>query len=488
MNESAVESDEDRQIREAVFMKLEQFHKSDQNVIKAITIENCARAMRVLIHEEASRLGFASRSLLKNECDDDADVLDVRVFRKKNYSDRASVLSDDDHGLIGDCCENDDGSRYTENERGKATIEREFDLHRELNLQRNSANNIINCDLVRRKYHKLAMKIHPNERAKGKCQGWCDDCGMLLELNRWFRFAHAPPAPPLYEVKSEHWKKLMTMNDQRKMRAYKEDYEEMGRSIVDSCLVCFTQRKKRLGLLDCKEFDEQAGVVRIRDLNVFGNEKSESGVFGNLREMYCLRVDSDDDDDDDEQNKVCSKWVTRAHYATKKFKKLTIAYLCLKDKARAEIYKEHGWVGLKKHESLYAEEDIFECDPWKVYDDFFDGVCEEDRQYLLFNAGGDDDDDDDDDDDRMEEENEEEEESSEEDNNEDDEEEEELKLLKEAKEFSAAALKENKVMHQRHQKFPAINVGIPKHERFDVEEEDEQVEDIWQTSLAKLAK
>ena len=52
MNESAVESDEDRQIREAVFMKLEQFHKSDQNV-KAITIENCARAMRVLIHEEA---------------------------------------------------------------------------------------------------------------------------------------------------------------------------------------------------------------------------------------------------------------------------------------------------------------------------------------------------------------------------------------------------------------------------------------------------
>ena len=114
MNESAVERDGDRQIREAVFMKLEQFHKSDQNV-KAITIENCARAMRVLIHEEASRLGFASRSLFKNECDDDADVLDVRVFRKKNYSDRASVLSDDDHGLIGDCCENDDGRRYTEN-------------------------------------------------------------------------------------------------------------------------------------------------------------------------------------------------------------------------------------------------------------------------------------------------------------------------------------------------------------------------------------
>ena len=60
----------------------------------------------------------------------------------------------------------------------------------------------------------------------------------------------------------------------------------------------------------------------------------------------------------------------------------------LRQAERARILDEHGYQALVKSES-YLEEDVFDADPWEVYDRFFRGEDEEDRQYLLLHGGGD---------------------------------------------------------------------------------------------------
>ena len=64
-----------------------------------------------------------------------------------------------------------------------------------------------------------------------------------------------------------------------------------------------------------------------------------------------------------------------------------MAYLALRDPARCRVYDEHGYGALVKAEA-YAEDDVFDADPWDVYDRFFAGEDEEDRQYLLLHGGG----------------------------------------------------------------------------------------------------
>ena len=77
------------------------------------------------------------------------------------------------------------------------------------------------------------------------------------------------------------------------------------------------------------------------------------------------------------------------------FQRVTVAYLVLRDPARCRVYDEHGYGALVKAEA-YAEDDVFDADPWDVYDRFFAGEEEEDRQYLLLHGGGGGDDSDDD--------------------------------------------------------------------------------------------
>ena len=79
---------------------------------------------------------------------------------------------------------------------------------------------------------------------------------------------------------------------------------------------------------------------------------------------------------------------TRFAAAATRFQRVTVAYLVLKDTERARVYDEHGYGALVKSES-YLEDDVFDADPWDVYERFFKGEDEEDREYLLLNGGDD---------------------------------------------------------------------------------------------------
>ena len=104
----------------------------------------------------------------------------------------------------------------------------------------------------------------------------------------------------------------------------------------------------------------------------------------------------DDDPGDDVDDPRNLSGVTRFAAACAKFQRVTVAYLALRDPARCRVYDEHGYGALVKAEA-YAEDDVFDADPWDVYDRFFAGEDEEDRQYLLLHGGGAGDDSDDDD-------------------------------------------------------------------------------------------
>lgn len=105
------------------------------------------------------------------------------------------------------------------------------------------------------------------------------------------------------------------------------------------------------------------------------------------------RLDDDPGDDVDDPRNLSG--VTRFAAACAKFQRVTVAYLVLRDPARCRVYDEHGYGALVKAEA-YAEDDVFDADPWDVYDRFFAGEEEEDRQYLLLHGGGGGDDSDDD--------------------------------------------------------------------------------------------
>ena len=89
-----------------------------------------------------------------------------------------------------------------------------------------------------------------------------------------------------------------------------------------------------------------------------------------------------------------AKETTRFAAEVARFQRVTIAYLTLRDPERLRVLDEHGYAALVKSEAL-SERDVFDCDPWDVYERFFAGEDEEDRQYLLLHGGAEDSDDED---------------------------------------------------------------------------------------------
>ena len=76
---------------------------------------------------------------------------------------------------------------------------------------------------------------------------------------------------------------------------------------------------------------------------------------------------------------------------------VSAAFHVLKDSDRFKIYREHGYEGLVKSER-YAECDVFDLDGFTMYESFFAGEDEEDRQYLLLCPEAESDDEDENDD------------------------------------------------------------------------------------------
>ena len=138
---------------------------------------------------------------------------------------------------------------------------------------------------------------------------------------------------------------------------------------------------------------------------------------------------------------------------------------------------------MKKHEKNYSDVNIFECDPWEIYEDFFEGKDEDDRQYLLFNG--------------IDVESSDSEENMMDDDDGDDDSEENLNLLKRAKEMAKEQeqQEQKKVIMSKSAsanevlKFPFQQSRVcGTHDRFvDEEEEEEKKEDIWQTTISKAA-
>ena len=72
--------------------------------------------------------------------------------------------------------------------------------------------------------------------------------------------------------------------------------------------------------------------------------------------------------------------------ATKMFRRVALAHRVLgKDHELRGIYDALGWQGLVKAD-VYAERSIFAVNAFAQYDDFFSGVDEDDRQYLLLHG------------------------------------------------------------------------------------------------------
>ena len=478
------DDDEEEKIPRRILEELRAFfllQKEDDNGVVAASLtvsldENSATtAVRTRIHEFVRKEGknkFGSRTIEATN--------QIRVFRKKDYfsNNKREEEEEEEEIEAGEL----PSSSYTEHELGNLELRR-FDFRKRLELRKDAK---INADVARSKYHKLSQRLHPSYLGGGgggagkKQCGWCDQCGMLLELGRWYRFTTTSAAAAAAAAMGE-----------------REDQRETSSYLTDICRVCLemekNKRRNRNNNNAYVEMEKSGELVLIKDLSAFGEKGSE------LREMYCCSSSSsdedEDNDDDDDDDAVI---ITRAHKATLDFKKLTVAYLCFRDPSRTEIYENFGFDQLKRHEENYSDVNIFECDPWEVYEDFFEGKDEDDRQYLLFN--GMDVESSDSEDEMMEKEEEEEEEEEEEDDTDEDmdeDSEEDLKLLEQAKEMAKEEQHEQKkkvIMSKSTSanevlKFPFYkSSGV--HDRFvddDEDEEEEKKNDIWSTTISKAA-
>ena len=495
-NNHESQNDGDGSIPESVLKEFEEFLKDNNNESKnnnSITFSETQLSLpvRVLIHQMVKEKGknmLGSRTI--------SETNQIRAFRKKDYFSNKEGDEDKEEDK-----EEEEEEQRTRFERGNIELNDAFDFFLELKLKtknggRSSSSSLkINADVARSKYHKLSQRLHPsyNAASSGRKRGWCDQCGMLLELGRWYRF---------------------TTTTGSRSRSGEKDEQNGGETaddLTDICRVCLEKKKKNVrrnfstnkGRRDetenaYLEMEKNGELVLIKDLSAFGEKGSE------LREMYCCSLNDDESDDEREKsnnnnnNKKKTILLTRAHKATLDFKKLTVAYLCFKDPSRTEIYKTFGFDQLKKHEENYSDVNIFDCDPWEVYEDFFEGKDEDDRQYLLFNGVDLESSDSDLEEDMMVEE-EAEEEKEEEEEDMDDDSEEDLNLLKQAKEMAKQQQQQKKVIMSKSTsanevlKFPFYQPGGVggTHNRFvdndDNEEDDEKKEDIWSTTISKAA-
>ena len=496
-NNDESQNDGDGSIPESVLKEFEAFLKDNNDNSKnnnSITFSETQLSLpvRVLIHQMVKEKGknmLGSRTI--------SETNQIRAFRKKDYFSNKEGDEDKEED------KEEEEQQRTRFERGNIELNDAFDFFLELKLKTNgkrssSSSLKINADVARSKYHKLSQRLHPsyNAASSGRMRGWCDQCGMLLELGRWYRFT------------------TTTGSRSRSGEKDERDGGETADDLTDICRVCLEKKKKKKkmrtnfstnkGRRDetenaYLEMEKNGELVLIKDLSAFGEKGSE------LREMYCCSLNDDESDDEREKSnndkKKNSILLTRAHKATLDFKKLTVAYLCFKDPSRTEIYKTFGFDQLKKHEENYSDVNIFDCDPWEVYEDFFEGKDEDDRQYLLFNGVDLESSDSDLEEDMMVEE-EAEEEKEEEEEDMDDDSEEDLNLLKQAKEMAKQQQQQQqqkKVIMSKSTsanevlKFPFYQPGGVggTHNRFvdndDNEEDDEKKEDIWSTTISKAA-
>lgn len=84
---------------------------------------------------------------------------------------------------------------------------------------------------------------------------------------------------------------------------------------------------------------------------------------------------------------AADRYTSRDDYAAEvvTFRQVCLAFVALRDDAKCAIYLRGGFEHLRASEE-YQEPSIFSLDAQHIYDDFFNGVDEDDRNFLLFNG------------------------------------------------------------------------------------------------------
>ena len=218
-----------------------------------------------------------------------------------------------------------------------------FDVHAELKISKDNSNP---AGRARAAYHREAIKWHP-DNATPTPSGTCRACGCVLQFKRWVR-----------------------------ARSATDDVT------IDACSTCFETATRDGG-------GGGGGGDARKDADAFPELVEGERVFvesladlGEAKSTYESKTESG---------------CTKAMSACRKLQRLGVAFHVLKDSDRFKIYREHGYEGLVKSER-YAESDVFDLDGFTMYESFFAGEDEEDRQYLLLCPEAESDDEDENDD------------------------------------------------------------------------------------------
>lgn len=283
---------------------------------------------RRAIHEEARRRHVRAKSVDAN--DGSRAVALTRDGVDENPAKRNKVYRDED---VADECKDgeEEFARWAEMHGYTDMRTTPFDVYDELKISKESTNP---AGRARATYHTQSLKWHPSEtllsssadEGEPTSRGFCDSCQCVLQFGRWFH-AH---------VRGER-----------------------GR---DFCSTCVKLSKRVTGREYDRRFDAGPLVINDESILVKSMEDLESD-----REAYESSLGSG---------------VTKAVVACQKLQRLGIAFSVFKDIDRFRLYKELGWDALVKSER-HSESDIFDLDGFTVYDRFFAGEDEDDRQYLL---------------------------------------------------------------------------------------------------------
>ena len=303
---------------------------------------------RRAIHEEARRRGVRAKSVdlangtravaltrRANEDEDEDEDGDETATRR-----RKARRVDDSDDTAEDDREDEEDARARELVGYVDLRETPFDVHAELKISKDNSNP---AGRARAAYHREAIKWHP-DNATPTPSGSCRACGCVLQFKRWVRARSAT-----------------------------------DEAMIDACSTCFE--------------------TATRDGGGGGGARKDADAFPGLVEGERVVVESlaDLGEAKSTYESKTESGCTKAMSACRKLQRLGVAFHVLKDSDRFKIYREHGYEGLVKSER-YAESDVFDLDGFTMYESFFAGEDEEDRQYLLLCPEAESDDEDENDD------------------------------------------------------------------------------------------
>ena len=372
---------------------------------------------RAAVHDAARELGLASKS----EGSDDDGTRAVRVFARKrpawthasagmaNGDARASAAEADDTAAAADASPHGPSAF---DESLMDTRDAPFDMYKALRIPRREGGGYSGGTArARASYHREAVRCYPaSEGRPGR--GACDGCGGALRLGRWMH----RPAPPRADAPA----------DDPEFGLMDDEEDDGGDAIVASA-VCVNAGTNAGARENRSEGPEPTPPRRLRrrdlcppcfaretrarpwpgarrgDVHAADPAEGFAAVAGPEAMARAAEMRAEREGGDAEtwtapiERKAApqeTKEMTRFAAEVARFQRVTIAYLTLRDPERLRVLDEHGYAALVKSEAL-SEHDVFDCDPWDVYERFFAGEDEEDRQYLLLHGGAQDSDDED---------------------------------------------------------------------------------------------